>query len=601
MLKFINIINLAVIHRLTFELGEGLCLMTGETGAGKSIIVDALGFLLGRRGGAELVRTGERLAVIEGGFELAGETKKAVEDLLQGTGLAQISEDEILIRREINVSGQSRIFINDRRVTNATLRQLQPFLVEILGQGEHFVLTSRQSHLDMLDNFAGSRELLAKTSEAFKKWRRAVESLNELRRVGAERERLADYLRFQLAEIEKVNPKPGEEAHLLAEKSLLVNVERVFELCSAGFAELYENDDSISSKLGAVRKQLQDLAVIDRRVEALQGMLESASALLSEVADGLRGLGEGINYTEGRLEEIENRLDEIQRCKRKFGKEFEELLGLKEELGEQLERLTSQEKDEEALGREVSSSRAEYLGAARRLSKKRLEAIPLLEKRVTEQLRHLALESARFEVEFETFFASEKSGAQTRTRVEAGELKGSEASDELLSQTGGDRAVFLFTANRGEDARPLDRVASGGELSRLMLALRTVCLDRKNGTGQSSAGVTLIFDEVDAGIGGKTAEAVGLRLRQLAERQQVLCVTHQPQIARFAEHHFVVTKEVEHGRTLTRVRELGELERVGELARMIGGAEDIEEARATAKWMLENNPSAPRSRGRRAV
>jgi DNA repair protein RecN (Recombination protein N) len=601
MLKFINIINLAVIHRLTFELGEGLCLLTGETGAGKSIIVDALGFLLGRRGGAELVRTGERLAVIEGGFELAGETKKAVEELLQSVGVAHKPDEELLIRRELNVSGQSRIFINDRRVTNATLRDLQPFLVEILGQGEHFVLTSRHSHLDMLDNFAGSRELLTKTSEAFKRWRRAVESLSELRRVGAERERLSDYLRFQLAEIEKVDPKVGEEGHLLAEKSLLVNVERVFELCSAGFGELYENDDSISSKLGAVRKQLQELAGIDRRVEALQGMLESASALLSEVAEGLRSLGEGINYTEGRLEEIENRLAEIQRCKRKFGKEFDELIGLKEELGEQLERLTSQEKDEEELGREVSKSRAEYLGAARRLSKKRHEAIPLLEKRVTEQLRHLALENARFEVRAESFFKPEKSDIASGAGVEAGVSTDEGAPDEMLSQTGADRVMFLFSANKGEVARPLNKVASGGELSRLMLALRTVCLGGKNGAGRGNAGVTLIFDEIDAGIGGKTAEAVGLRLRQLAESQQVLCVTHQPQIARFAEHHFVVTKEVEGGRTLTSVRELGEEERVGELARMIGGAEDIKAARATAKWMLENNPGAPGAKGSRAV
>lgn len=601
MLKFINIINLAVIHRLTFELGAGLCLLTGETGAGKSIIVDALGFLLGRRGGAELIRTGERVALIEGGFEPAGETKKAVEELLNSVGLAYSSDEEILIRREINVSGQSRIFINDQRVTNATLRQLQPFLVEILGQGEHFVLTSRHSHLDMLDNFAGGHELLGKTSEAYKKWRRAAEALSELKRAGAERERLADYLRFQLSEIEKVDPKPGEEAELLAEKSLLANAGRVFELCSGGFAELYEDDDSISAKLGAVRRRLQELASIDGRVESLQGMLESASALLSEVAEGLRGLGRGINYTEGRLEELENRLAEIQRCKRKFGKEFEELLGFAGELRGQLERLDSQEKDEEELRREVSSGRGEYLSLSKRLSKKRREAIPVLEKRVTEQLRHLALENARFEVRIETHFPEAGAGAAAGAPFGADDSSSGESPGEMLSPSGADRVEFLFSANKGEAARPLNRVASGGELSRLMLALRTVCTGGKGGAGRGGAGVTLIFDEIDAGIGGKTAEAVGLRLRQLAETQQVLCVTHQPQIARFAEHHFVVSKEVEGGRTLTGVRELEGEERVGELARMIGGAEDIKAARATAKWMLENSPRASGPRRRRAV
>ncbi len=601
MLKFINIINLAVIHRLTFELGAGLCLLTGETGAGKSIIVDALGFLLGRRGGAELIRTGERVAVIEGGFEPAGETKKVVGELLQSVGLAYIADEEILIRREINVSGQSRIFINDQRVANATLRQLQPSLVEILGQGEHFLLTSRHSHLDMLDNFAGGLELAGKTSEAYKKWRRAGDALGELRRAGAERERLADYLRFQLSEIEKVNPKPGEEASLLAEKSLLANAERVFELCSGGFAELYEDDESISAKLGGVRRRLQELASIDGRVESLQGMLESAAALLSEVAEGLRGLGQGINYTEGRLEEIENRLAEIQRCKRKFGKEFEELEGFAKELRGQLEQLDSQEKNEEELGREVSVRMGEYLSLAKRLSKKRHEAIPSLEKRVMEQLTHLALENARFEVQIGTHLPEGKDRASSEGFVEAEDLSGVDSSAEMFSTTGADRVEFLFSANKGESARPLNRVASGGELSRLMLALRTVCLSGKSGAGRGAAGVTLVFDEIDAGIGGKTAEAVGLRLRQLAETQQVLCVTHQPQIARFAEHHFVVSKEVEGGRTLTRVRELDEVERVGELARMIGGAEDIEAARATAEWMLENNPKASAAKRRRAV
>ncbi|HEV3468439.1 MAG TPA: DNA repair protein RecN [Pyrinomonadaceae bacterium] len=594
MLKFINIINLAVIHKLKVELHPGLCLLTGETGAGKSIIVDALGLLLGRRGGAELIRTEAEMALVEGVFEAGGEVRRKLCELLDGVGVSVGESEELIIRKELHASGRGRIFVNDQRVTAATLKLLQPLLLEIQGQGEQHALASAHNQLELLDMYAGCQELRQATARAYGVWRAAAGALRELRERVSERERLGDFLRYQLEEIEKLNPQPEEDELLSSERNLLTHAERALELCSAGHFELYESDESVLARLASVRKKILELAGIDARVEGWAEMVENASVILSEVADGLRGFGGGVDFSPQRLEEIEGRLNQLEMLKRKYRRDLRGLLDLRRELREQLGGLASEAEREGELVLEVKKARGEYLALARSLSRERHAAARGLEQSVEKELRQLAMERARFNVSVETPPEAASGGEGGAGADSEGFEDGSEAP--AFSKDGIDRVEFFLSANVGESPRPLGKVASGGELSRLMLALRTVCAGRAGSDNAGGSGGTLIFDEIDAGIGGKAADAVGQRLKGLASSQQVLCVTHQAQIARYADHHYVVSKEVEAGRTLTTVRELRREERVGELARMISGSNDAEAVRETARWMLEE-PAGPPLRG----
>ena len=583
MLKYLNIFNLAVVHRIRIDFHEGLNLLTGETGAGKSIIVDALSLLLGGRGGAEIVRAGERSATIEGLFELTGESEQKVGAVLSQAGIETENGDDLLIRREVQVAGRSRIFINDQVVTAATLRTLQPYLVEIFGQGEQQALSAARTHLELLDSFAGCAELRREVAAAYARWRETWEALRSLEKDEAEREHVEDLIRYQIAEIERINPRPDEDNELAAEKVLLMHAERALELSAGAYAELYESDQSILSGLASVRRRLQELTAIDSSVMASAEALDAATRTLEDVAEILRGYAVGVDFSHTRLDEIEGRLAELERLRRKYRRDLRGLIDLRNELQERLRQLHNTAERRSELERELTLAGCDYMAAARHLSACRRDAASEMEKRVIEDLRHVAMEQARFMVHIETSGldageSSQRSGAPDREVA---------CANAFWTPRGVDRVEFLLSANVGEAAQPLGRAASGGELSRLMLVLRTVCQGTKKGR-EGNSGVTLIFDEVDAGIGGQVAEAVGRRLKALAQRQQVLCVTHQPQIARFANHHYAVSKHVEEGRTSTYVHELSGEERVGELARMISGAKDVRTARETARWMLES-------------
>ena len=602
MLKFINIINLAVIHKLKVELHPGLCLLTGETGAGKSIIVDALNLLLGRRGGAELIRTEAEMALVEGVFEPAGPSRREVVEILERVGVNVVEAEELIIRKEMQQSGRSRIFVNDQRVTAATLKLLQPLLLEIQGQGEQYALASAHNQLDLLDMYAECEGLRRATAEAFQAWQGAAKALRELRRRVSERERMGDFLRYQLAEIEKVSPQPGEDESLSAERNLLTHAEKALELCSASYFDLYESDESVLARLASLRKRVQELSSIDGRVEGWADLVENASLILKEVADGLRGFGSGVDFSPQRLAEIEERLNLLEMLKRKYRRDLAGLFSLREELRGQLGELDGEAEREGGLASEVEKTREEYMALARKLSEQRHAAAPRLERAVERELRQLAFERARFSVSVETPVNENHAGVGADTP--GAETSPQGGSEEVpATRDGIDRVEFFLSANVGENPRALGKVASGGELSRLMLALRTVCAGRGGSDNALRDSVTLIFDEIDAGIGGKAADAVGSRLKELAKQQQVICVTHQAQIARYADHHYVVSKEVDGGRTSTGVRELRDEERVGELARMIGGSQDEEAVRETARWMLGRATtlhSERRVKGRRA-
>ncbi|HZH89948.1 MAG TPA: DNA repair protein RecN [Pyrinomonadaceae bacterium] len=591
MLKSLNISNFAIIHYLNMEFHQGLNVLTGETGAGKSIIVDALSLLLGARASADVVRTGERVALVEGIFELEEIDEQRVKSDLSELAV-EIADDEYLtIRREVQLGGRNRIFINDRSVTLATLKKLQPFLVEIHGQGEQRSLLSPQAHLFLLDDFAGCSDLRRQVAVKYARWRKLVEELDALRRDKTERERLLDILKFQVAEIDLLDPQTGEEARLLEEKKLLTYSEQLSELNASAYNDLYESEESVLTRLGSVRRILQTLETIDKRFSPLTNALEEASLSLTDVADTLRSYASRIEYSPVRLSEIEERLSEFERLRRKYIRGSKELNEIREDLCRQLEQLTNWEEHQGELLADMETLREEYRILTGQLTACRQAATVDFGRRVMEELRQVAMESARFSVSIDT--AKEEKGfvsdskVQTENRLEEDADPATTNAPAYWSPTGADRVEFQLSANVGELARPLQRVASGGELSRLMLTLRTIWSSGAKAKVEPSPETTLVFDEIDAGIGGLVAEAVGRRLKSLAASQQVLCVTHQPQIARFADHHYAIAKHVEKGRTLTRITELGESERVSEIARMLGASQEIVTARETAQWLLE--------------
>jgi DNA repair protein RecN (Recombination protein N) len=587
MLKSLNISDFAVIRRLHINFGRGLNLLTGETGSGKSIIVDALGLILGGRASGEQIRTGEEVALLEAIFELTEEQEKVVGKNLSEVGVS-FEDEELLIRRELNLRGKSRIFINDRHVTMQTLRRLQPFLVEIHGQGDQRALLSPQSHMDLLDSFAACFDLRRSVAESYAEWQAAAQALRLLQQELINRERDTELLQFQLTEIEAVGPRAGEDEELQRERRLLAHAEKVEQLGAGAYAELYENDESVLSRLARVRRQLEELSQIDGRVGSALEMLASGMVSLTEVADALRSYSEGLEVSPGRLSEVEHRLAALERLKYKYKTDLQGVLKIQDELSKRLSGLTNLGERAEHLSEALTLAEAKYRRDAELLTARRREAAPALERRVMADLRHVAMEQAHFIVRVETALSgAERRASDAReSPVEPLAAEDFFASEEFFTSRGADRVEFLLSANPGESPRPLARVASGGELSRLMLTLRTVGMGADGSLAETSE--TVVFDEIDVGIGGRVAEAVGRRLLTLAQSRQVLCVTHQPQIARFADHHFVVEKAIESGRTITTAKELSADERVGELARMIGGAETEATTREAARWLLDH-------------
>lgn len=582
MLKSLNIKNFAVLQGVKIDFQSGLTLLTGETGSGKSIIIDALGVLLGGRSSSSQIRTGEERAIIEGVFSLTGKNCEAVQNLL-GVSVRDKAEGfELVIRRELSVNNRNRIFINQQTASVSVLRAIQRLLVETHGQGEQRALLSMQSHLDLLDQFAGCFHLKKQVSEAYSTWRTAKETLTLFEREATERERGRDFLQFQLAELEKLAPKPNEDQELQAEKRLLTHAETVFALSSGAHLELYESDESILSRLSFVRKSLEELCKIDPRFEAATEILEGCIASLSDIAETLRDYGVHLEFSPTRLAEIEDRLATLERFKRKYNTDIQGIFNVLSEVTRQLSDLSDGAAREAAIKADLEAAETCYKALATKLSSRRKVAKNKFEQQVMSNLKHVAMENAQFIVTLTDGI----SGGSDNDLSESFDAPIDKDNHIIYSPNGFDHVEFLLSANQGESPRPLALVASGGELSRLMLTLRTIGSSAHEPEQRVD---TLIFDEVDVGIGGRVAEAVGQRLKNLAVSQQVLCVTHQPQIARFADHHYLIEKLVEKGRTKTVVKELDEDHRIGELARMLSGNEQASAARETARWLLSDS------------
>lgn len=579
MLQEIHIRNYAVIENLTVEFHPGLNVLTGETGSGKSILVDALDLALGGRASSDMIRTGADRATVTAVFRAAAVSGNARKDGIgvppwfewfERYGVGGETEGEIILRREIQAGGRSRLLVNDEPVTLAAVKELAPLLVEIHGQGEHASLLVRNAQLDLLDTFARTEERLATIQSLFAKRRELEREWDELNRSEQERLHGLDLLRFQVDELTKARLTPGEDERLESERTVLRNIDKVRLAAASAYAALYDDEGSALERLAAAQRGLDELVRYDPTLDSHREPVVAARAALDDLA---RALGDYLGRIEAdpsRLDEVEERLALLDRLKRKYGGTVNEVLAFAARASEDLARLEHADERREAVGRELASAGEAYRKAAAALSRDRRGAASRLSGEVRKELSQLGMDKARFEIEFEDVGVA--SGVATEACEAAGGPKGI------------DRITFLASPNPGEELRSLDRIASGGEISRLMLALKTVIAES---AGDVNAR-TLVFDEVDAGIGGRVAESVGERLKRLARENQVLSVTHLPQIACFADHHYSVEKVERAGRTFASVQYLAtERERATELARMLSGRRITEAVLEHATAMLK--------------
>ncbi|HEY2012609.1 MAG TPA: DNA repair protein RecN [Bryobacteraceae bacterium] len=543
--------NYAVVERLRVHFHAGLNLLTGETGSGKSIVVDAVGLLLGSRASAEMVRTGEARARVTGIFDVRDHAP--IRGLLEPAGL-EIEDGELIIEREILAGGKSRAFVGSRPVAASLLKALAPHLADIHGQHDQQLLFSSDAQRDMLDAFAGNGDLLHRTGALFEQWRASAAELEELERTEQEKLRLLDLWSFQRKEIESVALEPEEEASLANERRVLQNVLRLQESAETAYSAVYDGPDSALSLTRTAAKRVEELCRIDTSLEPLREHLKSADLSLQEVSYSLRDYLSGLEANPGRLEEIETRLSAIDRLKRKYGQSIPEILTFLADVRRQIAAVEHAGERMDALRKQQTRLAGEYEKLASELTEVRKQAGRKLEKRVEAELAQLAMERTVFRIGI----------------ARAG-----------WSAAGTDRIEFLVSPNVGEEPRPLEKVASGGEISRIALALKT-CL-----AGPRSAHIrTLVFDEVDAGVGGSAAEGVGRRLKKLGAANQVLCVTHLPQIASFADHHYRVEKQESKGRTVAVLEELDAAARTREVGRMLSGQKLTQEALKNAEQLI---------------
>jgi DNA repair protein RecN (Recombination protein N) len=574
MLQELHIQNYAVIDNLCVEFQSGLNLLSGETGSGKSILIDALGLALAGRASPDMIRTGQERTMVTAVFRSKGRPPWA--GWLEEAHLAVSDESEIILRREIQSNGKSRLLVNDQPVTLAAVKALVPFLVEVHGQSEHVALYARDAQLALLDQFAGTEATREKVGELHAQCYAVEREVESLSHDEQERLRTIDLLKFQVQELERAQLRPDEDARLEEEKTMLASLEKIRSASSEAFGELYDEEGSACSRLARVTRAVEELRRYDANLEPYLEPLSAARATLEDLAIFLRDYLGRLETNPRRLEEVEDRLALIDRMKRKYGKTIDEILAYGDGTRGRLSGLEHADERRDVLRRELEKAAADYETSARALSERRHEAARKLEKLVPAELAPIGMEKTRFEVHFRNRAGGDRTGSASARQG------GSKGIDEI---------EFRISPNPGEEMRPLEAIASGGELSRLMLALKTVVgLARAADSARATRRVapTFIFDEVDAGIGGRVAESVGQRLKRLSRDSQVLCVTHLAQIACFADHHFYVEKFERAGRTFTAVKYLeDDKERARELARMLSGSQITDAALKHAATMLK--------------
>ncbi|MDE3149830.1 MAG: DNA repair protein RecN [Acidobacteriota bacterium] len=548
--------NYAVIDHAIAVFGPGLNLLTGETGAGKSILVDALGLLMGGKASAELVRHGADKAVVACVFE----STAGAETILEENGIDS-EGNEIILRREILSTGKGRVFVNNQPATVAVLRQLAPELALVHAQTETLSSFDQAQQRILLDRFGGISTDAA--SEAHARWKEASARLDDLLEGEQDRLRMVDLWTYQRKEIEAAHLEAGEDEALETEKRVLANAEKLYAAAMGAFEQLYEGGASAEAALRAALRNVEELARYDGRFSDAAQQLASARATLSDVSATLRDYAEGINASPERLAEIEDRLALLDRLKRKYGKSVAEVMAFGEDVGRKLAEVEDRDEILKQLRAEAGQAAQAYREAAGALSAERRAASQKLSKLAEAQINSLAM----------------------KVRFEAVVLSAERESD--WTGAGWDTVEYRIATNAGEPLKPLTEIASGGELSRVMLALKVAVEETSSKTRKTNPTPrTLVFDEIDIGIGGRAAEAVGQKLKSLGRAQQVLCVTHLPQIAAFADQHLAVEKREDHGRTKTQIRTLDDRARTHEVARMLSGAKVTDTSLQHAAQMI---------------
>ncbi len=566
MLSELSIENFAIIDQLQFRLSPGFSVLTGETGAGKSIIIDAVSTLLGGRAASEYIRTGTEGARVEGVFLLSPTLRDKLQPLLQEYGL-EPEEETFILTREINRSGRNVCRVNGRATTLAALRQIGQQLIDIHGQGEHLSLLNVRQHIDFLDRYAGLSAQREELAEIMRALHQVRQELGTLLRDERELARRIDLLQYQISEIRAARLQPGEEEELTRERTRLANAERLITLATTAYEALSAGSQQRESSLDALGEAIRaliNLERLDAETAEIRRMAEEASELFQETARAVRNYRDNVEYNPARLESVEERLELIHNLKRKYGSSTAEILQFGQAAERELENISHHEERSIELRQEEERLLHKIGELGESLSATRREAALRLEKAIEAELAQLQLVNARFVVSFQ------------RTEAEDGAFVGEKRY--AFDHTGLDRVEFLISPNIGEPPKPLALIASGGETSRLMLAMKSVL-------SAADEIPTLIFDEIDAGIGGRAGSVVGQKLCSLTRDHQVLCVTHLPQLAAFGDAHYRVAKKVEGERTLTFVEELEGEERIEELALMLGGA-GSQTARRNVEEML---------------
>ncbi|MDH4217220.1 MAG: DNA repair protein RecN [Candidatus Aminicenantes bacterium] len=556
MIKSFCIKNLATIEEIEIDLEKGFSILTGETGAGKSIIIDGIRLVLGEKGSPDLIRTGKKETSVEAIFHFA-------QGKINLEGFPSDQEDELFISRTISEQGTGRGYINGVLVPIKKLKSLRNDLIDIYGQNDHVFLRHVEYQLDYLDFYADAIPLRQQVAQTAQELRRLIRTKRELEARDKEREQRLDFLNFQIKEMEKAELCPEEEEELRQERNILKNAEKITLLIETALTLAYEQENSVSSLLSKLQNVVSDLSGFDRSLKPTEEAIAQFAITIDDFSDSLIKFKEKQTASPERLEKLEERLSLIENLKRKYGSSITEILSYLEKAKNEMQELSLSHEKLADLGREIENTFVQYKSLCHDLAEKRRKSARKLEKAVEKEIGILGMKKARFNIDIRSFPLEKE-------------------NSEKIRDTGTEEVEFLISPNPGEEKKPLRRIASGGELSRIMLALKSI--------GKETETLkTLIFDEIDSGIGGKTAEFVAQKLRDLAKQHQVICVTHLPQIASFAVHHFRIDKKIEKERTFTLVKKLSFEERVEEIARLLTGSRITETALNNAREMLTHN------------
>ncbi len=556
MIRSLHIKNLATIEEIDLPLQKGFTILTGETGAGKSIIIDGIRLVLGEKGSPDMIRTGTKETSVEVIFPFHQKMTDFSEYLPE-------SDDEMLIQRRVSTQGAGKAYINGTLVPNRRLKETGGKLVDIYGQNDHVFLLNLDFQLNYLDDYAEASPIKKDVSQQAKELKKLVKEKKDLEEKEREREQRLDFLDFQIKEIERAKLKRGEEEELHSARNILKNAEKIGSLVDKALSISYNQENSISSLLAQLQDAVHGLVDFDKTFKETEDSISQFSITIQEFSDFLLKFQEKQETAPEKLEELEERLSLIEKLKRKYGSNVDEILTYLEKAKQEYEELSTSQEKLADLEKEIEKVFSQYKILAEKLSQTRKKSATLLEKNVEKEISLLGMKKARFKIRIESFPPSPD-------------------SMEKVKESGTEEVEFLISPNPGEEMRPLRKIASGGELSRVMLALKTIAKETETLK-------TMIFDEIDSGIGGKTAEFVALKLKKLAHTHQVICITHLPQIASFATHHYKIDKKIDKERTFTTIKKLSFKERITEVARLLAGSHITETTLKNAREMLNHN------------